>query len=814
MEISLNWLKQYIDLNISVSEIANILTNTGLEVEEINDYETVKGGLEGFVIGEVLTCVKHPDADRLSVTTVNIGKNEPLTIVCGAPNVAAGQKVAVATEGTTIYMGKESFKIKKTKIRGQISEGMICAEDELGLGKSHDGIMVLDADAIPGTPLKEYFKVEKDTVFTIGLTPNRIDSASHFGVARDLYAFLSLNNQVNLRKPSIDNFKPDNNNYTVNVEIINTEACPRYSGVTVTGVTIKPSPDWLQNRLKAIGLNPINNVVDITNYILHEIGQPLHAFDADKIKGKKIIVKTMQHGTPFTTLDGIERKLDSNDLVICNTSEPMALAGIFGGLESGISENTKNVFIESAYFNPRWVRRTAKRHGLNTDSSFRFERGTDPNGTIYALKRAATMIKELAGGEISSEIIDIYPNQIKQNEIDLNMNNIFRFIGKKINYDIINKILLALDFTIISDDNNGNIRVSVPSYRVDVTREADVVEEILRIYGYNNVEIHEKVNSTLSYVPKPDKEKLINAVSEYLTNNGFNEIMTLSITKAVYYEKFFSNDNDLVHIINPLSSDLNVMRQTLLFNGLETILYNINRKNENLKLYEFGYCYKIKDANAKNIPDKYNETKHLAIYNTGLKNEPTWINAPQPVNFYDIKAFTENVLIKLGIDFNLLEIKEVNNELFNEALEYTYKNKTICVFGEVSDNVLKYFDIDQQVYYSDIYWDNLIEIYDSSIVFRNLPKYPEVRRDLALLIDKNVAYSRIKEIAFKTESKLLKRINLFDFYEGKGIPEDKKSYAISFVLLDEEKTLTDNEVDKVMHKLLQAFEKELGAKQR
>lgn len=815
MKISYNWLKNYINTDLSVEEISKILTSTGLEVEGTEQFESVKGVLEGLVIGEVTSCKKHPDADKLSVTTVNIGNGEELPIVCGAPNVAKGQKVVVATVGTKLYSGNEEFTIKKAKMRGEPSEGMICAEDEIGLGTSHDGIMVLEESAKIGTPAKEYFNIETDTVFEIGLTPNRIDGASHIGTARDLAAYLSQTKKVELLKPSVDHFKVDNNNLPIEIIVENTEACPRYSGVTVSNVKVEPSPAWLQNRLKAIGLNPINNLVDISNFVLHETGQPLHFFDANQIEGNKVIVKTLAEGTPFVTLDEAERKLSADDLMICNVKDGMCIAGVFGGIKSGVSENTKNIFIESAHFNSVFVRKTAKRHGLHTDASFRFERGSDPNITVYALKRAALLIKEIAGGEISSEIVDVYPKHVEDYKVELTFKNLKRLIGKEIEKEKVKKILESLDIKIVTEDNE-KLSLEVPTYRVDVLREADVIEEILRIYGYNNVEISEHVNSSLSYSSKPDKEKIQNTISDILTGNGFNEIMCNSLTKADYYNKLETyKPENLVKIFNPLSQDLNVMRQTLLFGGLESVVYNRNRRNTDLKLYEFGNCYFLNNSETENPLEKYNEEQHLAMFISGNKNPENWIIKEDPTSFFFLKSYIESILERLGFDLNQLSSSDVSSDIFAEGLSYHLNNKQIVNFGVLNKKLLKIFDIDTNIYFAEFSWNAVLKASNkNNIRYTEISKYPEVRRDLALLLNKEVKFSTIKELAYKSERKLLKNVSLFDVYEGEKLGANKKSYAVSFILQDEFKTLTDKQIDKIMNNFIRVFEQELGAQIR
>ncbi len=817
MTISYNWLKEYIKIDIEPEKVAQILTAIGLEVESFEKHQTIKGGLEGIVIGEVLTCEKHPDADKLSKTTVNVGLPEPLHVVCGAPNVAKGQKVAVATVGTKLYFGEQEIVIKKAKIRGELSEGMICAEDELGLGTSHAGIMVLDTSAVIGMPAKDYFKIEDDYIFEIGLTPNRIDAASHYGVARDLAAYLNLENPIKANKPSVELFKVDNNKLLIPVEVVNPELCPRYSGVTLSNIKIGPSPEWLQKRLKSIGLNPINNVVDVTNFVLHEIGQPLHAFDADAITGNKVVVKTLNEGTPFVTLDSNERKLSSEDLMICNSEQGMCIAGVFGGLKSGVSNATTNIFLESACFNPVSVRKTARRYGLNTDASFRFERGTDPNITIWALKRAAVLIKEVAGGEISSEIVDVYPNPVEDFNVEYNLKRTTTFIGKEIPVSTIKKILEGLEIQIVKE-NSETLLLAVPPYRVDVQREADIVEDILRIYGYNNVEFSEKVNSTLSYSKKPDTHQIINLISDYLTSNGFNETMCNSLTKSSYYKDLITFPvANAVQIMNPLSNDLSSMRQTLLFGGLESVQRNTNHRNLNLKLYEFGNCYKFNtDADRSQEPLKsYSEDLRLGIWLTGEKTAESWIQKPQPASFYTIKGYVHSILTRFGFDTDNLTIEDAPSDIFEYGLSYSLKNKPLVTFGLVNRNILDSFDLKAEVFFAELKWNFVFEhSMNLKITYKELPKFPEVKRDLALLLDKNITYSQIQKLAFTTERKLLKKVNLFDVYQGKNLGENKKSYAVSFILMDESKTLTDVQIDKTMNNLIEVFGKELGAQIR
>ena len=818
MKISYNWIKDYLNIDLEPARVAEILTAIGLEIEGMEEWVSVKGGLNGVVIGEVLTCKKHPDADKLSVTTVDIGGLQPLQIVCGAPNVAAGQKVPVATVGTVVFKGAESLEIRKSKIRGVLSEGMICAEDELGIGNSHDGIMVLNHDAKPGTPADSYFNIVKDHVFEIGLTPNRIDSGSHFGVSRDLAAYMNINAGLDSKAvlPSVSDFKPDNNNNPYVVIIENTIDCPRYSGITISGVTIGESPDWLKNKLKAVGLNPINNVVDVTNFVQHEAGQPLHAFDADKIEGKKVIIRNLPEKSKFTTLDDVERNLSSRDLMICNSKEGMCIAGVFGGIKSGITASTKNIFLESAYFNPVAIRKTSKRHGLKTDASFRFERGADPNITIWALKRAIMLIKELAGGMISSEVVDSYPNPIKNVEVEVNFNNINRLIGKKIEPDTIKKILSLLDIEITHDDG-VNMALVIPSYRVDVKQEADVIEEILRIYGYNNVEVDLHVNSTLSYPEKPNREKVINIVSDLLSANGFSEIMCNSLCPAGWYDQIEDFDKDqLVILANPLSSDLNAMRQTLLFGGLNSIIWNINRQNSDLKLYEFGHCYFYhKSDQPYPKVTSFTEKTSLDLFITGNTGRLSWNSRTNPSDFFNIKSSVEMILSRLGVKPESLISGGTNKKYFAESSTYILNNKLVAEAGRISKSYLSKFDIGQDVYWGHIEWDYLLKmIKKHSISFSELSKYPSVKRDLALLLDRSIKFSQVRDIALRTEKNLIHDINLFDVYENDSLGKNKKSYAVSFILRDDLKTMTDKNIDKIMNNLIKAFENELNAQIR
>jgi phenylalanyl-tRNA synthetase beta chain len=818
MKISYSWLKEYLKIDLDPKEVSTILTDIGLEVEGTETFERVKGGLEGLVVGEVKSCARHPDADRLFITKVNVGSGEELNIVCGAPNVKEGQKVIVAKPGITLHKDDESIRIKETRIKGVVSEGMLCAEDEIGMGTGHEGIMVLDDEAKPGMPVNKYFKIEKDTVFEIGLTPNRIDAASHYGVARDLAAFLSQTKKVRPQLPDVGRFEAVNKNYKVDIKIENTNACKRYAGVTVTGVKIGPSPDWLQVRLASIGLKPINNIVDITNFVLHELGQPLHAFDADKLADRKIIVRNMPEGTPFTTLDGVEHKLSAEDLMICDGREAVAIGGVFGGLFSGVTDETTNVFIESAYFNPLSVRRTVKRHGINTDSSFHFERGVDPDMTIVALKRAALLMKDMGGGTISSEVIDVYPEPIKPFVVVLDQCYLDRLTGKHIEKDRIRKILNALEIDII-DEHKDQMTVSVPPYRVDVSRQADVIEDILRIYGYNNIEFSESLNSNISYTTKPDRERMLDIVSGYLSSNGFYEIMSNSLTKSAYYDNLGSYKPEfLVRLYNPLSSDLNVMRQTLLFGGLEAVAYNAHRKMHDLRFYESGNCYFYNDKKSKSNPlGRYSEEQHVAIFITGNKYEPNWISREEKSSYFQLKSYVENIFARLGFNADRFDINYIKgkSDIFMEGLTYRQNHNTLAEFGIVTSKLARDFDVKEDVYYCDIFWDNVLKnLGTHDIEFMELPKYPEVRRDLALLLDRSVTFDKIKDLAFKTEKYYLKRINLFDVYTGDKIDKGKKSYAISFILQDRKKTLTDPQIDKIMKALVKVFVNEFNAEIR
>ena len=813
MKISYNWLNDYLNLTISPEQTSEILTDIGLEVEKTEIVESIRGGLKGLVIGEVLEVEKHPGADKLNKTRVNIGE-EILNIVCGAPNVKQGQKVVVATVGTVLYNENgESFKIKKSKIRGEESAGMICAEDEIGIGKSHEGIMVLDSSAKIGLPAAEYFDLKNDTVFDIGLTPNRADAMSHFGVARDLMVALKhkkiLPKEAQCCSPSVSSWKVDNTNLTITIDIKNPEACPRYAGVTLSGLTVKDSPEWLQKRLEAIGLAPINNIVDATNFVLHELGQPLHAFDADKIKGKQIIVKHTSDKQKFITLDESERELHSEDLMICNIEEPMCIAGVFGGLESGVNESTTSIFLESAYFNPVSVRKTAKRQGLNTDASFRFERGIDPETVVYALQRAALLIKEIAGGTISSEIQEFYPVQIQNHRVSFNYDNCVRLIGTNISEKIIDSILEDLQIKQLSKTGK-DLELEVPAFRNDVLRESDITEEILRIFGFNNVPVPAKLNTSITHKDKTDSRALLNLVADRLSDNGFAEIMSNSLSKSAYLETFESkkiNSKFAVTMLNPLSSELNTMRQSLLFNGMEAIIYNINRKNGNLKLFEFGKTYFKFDSG-------YEENQVLSLFVTGNEHSENWDKEEKQVDFFSIKKEVINTLSRLGILKNQL-IQATKNELLAEGLAISINKKPVADFGRVSKKVYAHFGIKQPVYYAEINWDSVLQLMVmNKTKYKEMAKFPSSRRDLSLLLDKEIKFEQIQEIASRADRKILKEIGLFDIYEGKNLPEGKKSYAVSFLFQDENKTLVDNQIEKIMTKIQGELESKLGASLR
>jgi phenylalanyl-tRNA synthetase beta chain len=798
MKISYNWLKEFIDTDKTPEEISTILTGTGLEVESFEKVQAIPGGLEGLVIGHVKECGDHPNSDHLHITKVDVGTGEHLQIVCGASNVAAGQKVVVAVVGATVYpMEGQQFKINKSKIRGEVSEGMICAEDEISLGTSHDGIMILNDDAVPGTLAKHYFKINDDYLFEIGLTPNRADAVSHLGTARDIAAFL----KIAIKKPDVSAFKVDNTSRSIEVVVENEQASPRYSGLTISGIEVKESPKWLKERLAVIGVRSINNIVDVTNYVLHDLGQPLHAFDADEIAGGKIVVKNCAEGTIFKTLDDVERKLSADDLMICDAEKPMCIAGVFGGTDSGVKASTKNIFLESAYFNSVSVRKTAKRHGLKTDASFRFERGTDPDMTVFALKRAALLIKEVAGGTISSEIVDIYPAPVAPFEVEVTYKNIDRLIGQQIPHEEIKAIITALDIKIVNETAVG-LSLQVPPYRVDVTRDVDVIEEILRIYGYNNIYIPTQIRASLNTSVRPDKDSVQNELSDMLTANGFNEIMSNSLTKSAY-----SNDLDTaVKILNPLSSDLDVMRQSMLYSGLEAVAYNQNRKAADLKLYEFGKVYSVNE-------DKYTESQRFSIFITGANTGEAWNQKSKPASFYNLKAIVDGILQKLNVRDTVTE--EANDGELAYGLQYNRGNKTLVKFGSVASASLKKADVSKEVFYADFNFDLILTLArKNKIVYQDISKFPAVRRDLSMLIDKNISFSTLKQIAQKTERKLLKEVNVFDVYEGDKLPAGKKSYAMSFIIEDIEKTLTDKAIDAIMQKLIYNLEKEAGAEIR
>ncbi|QNM86199.1 phenylalanine--tRNA ligase subunit beta [Polaribacter pectinis] len=805
MKISYNWLKQFLQTDWDATKTGELLTDLGLEVEGIETKESIKGSLKGIVVGKVLNCIQHPNADRLKVTTVDLGSGEPVQIVCGAPNVAAGQKVPVATIGTTLYDDKgEGFKIKKGKIRGEESHGMICAEDELGLGKGHDGIMVLDETLEVGTPAAEVFNIETDEVFEIGLTPNRSDAMSHFGVARDLKAGLIQKDvKLELISPSVSDFHVDERTLRFDVEVDNKEQAPRYCGITITDIEVKDSPEWIQNRLKAIGITPKNNIVDITNYVLHEVGQPLHAFDAQKIKGNKILVKTLEEGTKFTTLDEVERELSAEDIMICDAdSNPLCIAGVFGGLKSGVTENTTSIFLESAYFNPVSVRKTAKRHALNTDASFRFERGIDINMTEYAIKRAALLIEEYAGGKLSSDVSDFYPEKLEDFQVFFSYESAYRLIGQEIPKDTIKNILASLEIK-INSETAGGLGLTIPSYRTDVQREADIIEEILRVYGYNNIEFSHKLNTSISFDSNKET-KIENIVANQLSALGFNETMANSLTKPEYANLSENiNEEANVEMLNPLSNDLKVMRQSLLFSGLESVSYNINRKNNSLKFYEFGKTY-------HKYSEKYQEDKHLTLFVTGNRTKESWNVAANPSDFFYTKGIITSVLSRLGID--KVKTSPSKQDIFSEGISFGLGKIKLVEFGVVKSSILKEFGIKQEVLFADFNWDTILKLTgNKKIKVSEIQKFPAVKRDLALLLDTKTEFKEVYNLAFQSEKKLLKEVDLFDVYEGDNLPEGKKSYAVSFLLQDETKTLADKQIDKIMQKLQQSFEKNLEA---
>ena len=820
MNISYNWLKKYLDFDLTPEETSAALTSIGLETGGIEEVQTIKGGLEGLVIGKVLTCVDHPNSDHLHITTVDLGDGNPTQIVCGAANVAAGQHVVVATVGTTLYSGDESFTIKKSKIRGEESFGMICAEDEIGIGTSHDGIIVLPETAIPGTPAKEYYNIKSDYVLEVDITPNRIDAASHYGVARDLAAYLKQNGKkVTLQRPSVEEFKVDQQEGAIAVEVLNEEACPRYAGVTIRNVKVAESPEWLRNALTAIGLHPINNIVDITNYLLHATGQPLHCFDLNEIKGGKVVVRTAVEGSKFVTLDEVERTLTAQDLMICNAEEPMCIAGVFGGLKSGVTEKTTDIFLESAYFHPTWVRKTARRQALNTDASFRFERGVDNNNTVYVLKLAAMMVQELAGGVVCGDIIDTHPEGFPAFPVTLTYDKAHKLIGKEIPAETIKSILNSLEIEVVAEDSE-KLELLVPTYRVDVQRDVDVIEDILRIYGYNNIEFTDAVHSNLSYKTATDENhRLQNLISEQLTGCGFNEIMCNSLSAVSYYEgcEEFPEAN-CARLLNPLSNDLCVMRQTLLFGGLESLARNINRRRPNLRMYEFGNCYSYnaEASTEKSITAPYSEEKHLGLWLTGNRVSGSWAHPDEKTSVYELKAYVENIFARIGVPAKDITMTQISNGIYSAALQITNRaGKLLAMVGILSKKVAKKFDIDIEVYYAELNWDNLMRYaLRNKVTYTELPKFQAVKRDLALLVDESVAFADIERVAYETERKLLKEVTLFDVYEGDKLPAGKKSYAVSFLLQDSEKTLNDKQIDNVMTRMIAAMTKQFDAQLR
>ncbi|MBR4128772.1 MAG: phenylalanine--tRNA ligase subunit beta [Bacteroidaceae bacterium] len=821
MNISYKWLKEYVDVNLSAEEIAVALTSIGLEVGGVEEVQAIKGGLEGLVVGHVLSMEVHPNSDHMHICQVDLGQGEPVQIVCGAANVDAGQKVIVATLGTKLYSGDECFTIKRSKLRGVESLGMICAEDEIGVGTSHDGIIVLPEDTPVGMKAADYFNIQSDWLIEVDITPNRADACSHWGVARDLYAWLVRNGyETKLHRPSVDDFKVDNTNLPIAIEVENTEACPRYCAVTISGVEVKESPEWLKEKLEIIGLRPINNIVDITNYIMMAYGQPLHCFDADMIEGGKVVVKSMPEGTPFVTLDGVEHKLSDRDLAICNAVAPMCIAGVFGGKGSGTYETTKNVLIESAYFHPTWIRKSARRHGLQTDASFRFERGIDPDGQIYALKRAAQLIKELAGGEISMEIVDVEaPELVKKFSVDVTYDYIYSLIGKNISSDVVKEILTSLEMKIVAETAEG-LSLEVPAYRVDVQRAPDVVEDVLRIYGYNNVEIPSAVKSSLTIKGNVDAAyKLENLVSEQLVGCGFNEILNNSLTREAYYDglQTYKSEN-LVRLMNPLSSDLNVMRQSLLFGGLEVVRHNVNRRNANLRLFEFGNCYYFNEGkrNPEKVLAAYSEDQRLGLWVTGKRVEGSWAHPNEDSSFYELKAYVMNILVRIGLPMGGLLIENGENDIFAKSIVVKDRNgKVYLELGLVKKAILAAFDIEQEVYYADLNWSLLTsKVRGAKVSFKEISKFPAVSRDLALLVDKQVTFAEIEKVCFAADKKLLKKVELFDVYEGKNLEAGKKSYAINLTLQDEDKTMNDKQTDNIMQKIVQNLEKQLGAKLR
>jgi len=820
MNISYKWLKEYVDFDLTPQHVAEALTSCGLEVGGLEEVQTIRGGLKGLYVGKVLTCEPHPNSDHLHITTVDLGKGEPQQIVCGAHNVAANQKVIVADLGCVLYDGDKEFVIKRSKLRGVESLGMICAEDEIGVGTSHDGIIVLPEDASIGMPAAEYYNLESDWVIEVDITANRSDALSHYGVARDLYAWLKQNNyQTELHKPNCDAFEVDNESLTIDVEVKNTEACKRYACVSISNCEVKESPEWLQNKLKIVGIRPINNIVDITNYIMMAYGQPMHCFDADMVAGHKIVVTTQPEGTKFITLDGEEHNLSERDLSICNANEAMCIAGIFGGKGSGTYENTRNIVLESAYFHPTWIRKSARRHGLSTDASYRFERGIDPNGQVYALKQAAILCKELAGGQVSMQIKDVYPEPIEGSKVVLTYDYVNSLIGKEIGKDTIKSIVTSLDMK-IEAENENQIEILVPAYRVDVKRPCDVVEDILRIYGYNNVEIPLQLKGTLTIPTDEDRNrKYINLISEQLVGGGFNEILNNSLTKVSYYKDLNCyTEETTVKILNPLSADLGVMRQTLLFGGLESIVRNANRKNSNLRFFEFGNCYHYDESKkeADKLIKAYTQDQHLGLWVTGKRVENSWVHPNEDASFYELKAYVENILVRLGLSLQAVTLVKGENNIFEDSISIVTKaGKIIAELGIVAYKLTKNMGITNEVFFADIYWDNLLKAVKKHVVeYKEISKYPAVSRDLALLVDKTVEFEQIKEIAYSTEKKLLKAVELFDVYEGKNLPEGKKSYAVNFILQDEQKTLNDKQIDSIMKKLIDNLTKRLNAELR
>ena len=815
MNISYKWLKEYVDFDLTPQQVCDALTSTGLEVDALEEVQSIRGGLKGLYVGQVLTCEAHPNSDHLHVTTVDLGREEPSQIVCGAPNVAAGQKVIVADLGCVLYDGDQEFQIKKSKLRGVDSCGMICAEDEIGIGTSHAGIIVLPDDAVVGTPAAEYYHLESDWLIEIDITANRADALSHWGVARDLYAWLKQNGyETSLHRPVVDGFSVDNHSLPIDVVIENTEACKRYACVSITDCEVKESPDWLKNKLTTVGLRPINNIVDITNYVMMAYGQPLHTFDADMVKGHKIVVKTMSEGTPFVTLDGEEHKLSDRDLAICNAEEPMCIAGVFGGKGSGTYETTKNVVLESAYFHPTWIRKSARRHGLSTDASFRFERGIDPNGVIYALKQAALLCKELAGGKISMDICDEYPSPIENAHVDLNYSYVHSLVGKDIPVETIKSICTSLEMKVLNENDEG-VQLEVPAYRVDVQRPCDVVEEILRIYGYNNVEIPTQLKSSLVIKGDEDrKHKLQNLISEQLVGAGFNEILNNSLTKTAYY----GDKQDVVRIMNPLSQDLGVMRQTLLYGGLESVEHNVKRKVQNLRFFEFGnvYFFNPEKQNDDQPMQAYKEEQMLGLWVTGKRVEGSWAHPDEESTYYELAAYVQNIQQRIGLKAGMVVQKKSENPIFTAGIQLDSRGgKKLIEMGILSKSVLKPFDLQQPVFFAELNWTQLMKVTRKNVVtFTDIPKHPAVSRDLALLVDCSVEFAQIEQIACQSEKKLLKSVELFDVYEGKNLPNGKKSYAVNFILQDEEKTMNDKQIDAIMQKLIANLKKQLGAELR